>query len=567
MAEIDVPHSKNNLLSSPSICQASNWVPVREQYRCQPRPIKIVTIGAGFSGLMMAHKIQNQYKLGDRIEHVIYEKNPDIGGTWYENRYPGLKCDIPAHVYTFSWEPNPDWSSFYAGGPEILAYIKRTAVKYSLTKDVHLNAKVVCTEWNEEDGKWHIQIEQNGKIIEDISDILVNASGYLNNWKWPDIDGLKDFEGHLVHSAQWKDEYNFEGKRIGLIGNGSSAIQILPQIEPVAAHTTCFIRNPTWISTNFAAEHAGAGGKNFSYTEEQKSEFRSNPNKLFQLRKSLEHEMNKTFGLMLKDSAKHTQLHDFIKQLMLKRLGGDNELAAKLIPQYSVGCRRLTPGDGYLESLISTNVTVTMSPIQRFTKTGIQTADNEHHELDAIICATGFDVSFRPNWKLIGRDGVDLTQAWLTDPEGYFGIAVHGFPNYFVFTGPNFPVGHGSLLACMEWSADYILRWAKKIQEEDLHSIDVTKSAVKDYNTYTQEFLKRTVWSGDCQSWYKHPKSNGKVTAMYPGSVLHFKEMLDTLRGEDFVIKYNTLNRFAFMGNGFTKRELDGEDLSYYLEK
>ena len=570
MAETNVLQSSGaaNIPSDSSpISRPSNWIPIREHYRGQPRRIKIVTIGAGFSGLMMAHKIQNQYKLNDIIEHVIYEKNSDIGGTWYDNRYPGLRCDVPAHIYTFSWEPNPDWSSFYACGPEILAYIKRTADKYNLTKDVQLNSKVIRAEWKEFDGKWHIQIEQNGKIIENMCDLLVNAAGYLNAWKWPDIDGLKDFQGHLVHSARWIDGYNFEGKKIGMLGNGSSAIQILPQLQPVVAHITCFIRSPTWISPNFVATHAGTDGKNFNYTEEQRAELRSDPNKLFEMRKTLEHELNSTFPFILTDSPGYAKAHEFFKQLMLKGLGGNEELAKQLIPPWHVGCRRLTPGDGYLEALTAENVSVTMSPIRRFTQTGIETVDNKHYNLDAIICATGFDVSFHPNWKLIGRDGVDLAELWETDPEGYFGVAAHGFPNYFIFNGPNAPVGHGSLLACMEWSADYILKWAKKIQTEDIHSVDVTKEAVNDYNTYTQEFMKRTVWSGGCRSWYKHPKSNGKVTAMYPGSAIHFKEMLDVLRGEDFTIKYNSANRFAFMGNGFTKREVDGESLSFYLEK
>jgi cation diffusion facilitator CzcD-associated flavoprotein CzcO len=246
----------------------SNWIPIREQYLRQPRSLKIITIGAGFSGLILAHKIQNQYKLSDRIEHVIYEKNPDIGGTWYQNRYPGVGCDIPAHIYTFSWEPNPDWSSFYVGGPEIFAYIKQTADKYNLTKDIQLNSKVVDAEWKESDGKWHVTIEQGGKIIHDVGDLLINACGVFNTWKWPDVDGLKDFQGHLVHSAQWIDDYDFQGKNVGLIGNGASAIQLLPQIQPIAAHVTCFIRNPTWIGHSILAEHAGPDGKNFKFTEE-----------------------------------------------------------------------------------------------------------------------------------------------------------------------------------------------------------------------------------------------------------------------------------------------------------
>jgi cation diffusion facilitator CzcD-associated flavoprotein CzcO len=545
----------------------SNWVPIREQYRGKPRTLKVITIGTGFSGLTMAYKIQHQYKLGDTIEHVIYEKNPDIGGTWYENQYPGVGCDTPAHIYTFSWEPNPDWSSFHVSGPEIHAYIKRTAAKYNLTRDVQLNCKVVGAEWNELDGKWHVRIEQKGKIIQDVGDILVNGCGVLNNWQWPNIEGLKDFQGHLVHTAHWKDGYNFQGKKIGLIGNGSSAIQILPEIQAIAAHVTIFIRTPTWICSNFSAQYARADGKNFNYTEERKAEFRSNPKKLFELRKSIEHTMNKFFVTYLKDSPEQAAARESAEQLMLKRLGGNKELSEKLIPEWGVGCRRPTPGDGYLEALTAENVEVTISDIARITKIGVQTVDNKHHNLDAIICATGFDVSFRPAWKLIGRNGADLAQIWETDPEGYFGIAAHGFPNYFVFVGPNYPVSHGSLLACMEFSADYILKWIKKIQEEDIHSIDVTKGAVDDYNTYTQEFMKRTVWISSCRSWYKNHKKDGKIMAMYPGSVVHYKEMLDVLRGEDFAIKYNTKNRFSFMGNGFTRREINGEDLSFYLEK
>ncbi|CAF1013358.1 unnamed protein product [Adineta steineri] len=515
----------------------------------------------------MAYKIQHQHKLGDTIEHVVYEKNSDIGGTWYENQYPGIRCDTPAHIYTFSWEPNPDWSSFYVSGREIHAYIKRTAAKYNLEKNIQLNSKVVSAEWNELDGKWHVRIEQKGKVIEDVSDILINGCGVLNNWQWPNIDGLKDFQGHLVHSARWKDGYNFEGKKVGLIGNGSSAIQILPQIQPIAADVTIFIRTPTWICPNFSAQYAGDDGKNFSYTNEQKAEFRSNPKKLLELRKSLEHDMNKFFVVYQKDSSEQASTRESVEQLMLKRLNGNKELATKLIPEWGVGCRRPTPGDGYLEAIIEKNVEVSISDIVCITKTGLLTIDGKHHTLDAIICATGFDVSFCPTWKLIGRNRADIAQLWETNPEGYFGIAAHGFPNYFIFVGPNYPVSHGSLLACIETSADYILKWIKKIQEENIHSIEVTKDAVDDYNTYTQEFMKRTVWTSGCRSWYKNHKIDGKIMAMYPGSVLHYKEMLDVLRGEDFAIKYNTVNRFTFMGNGFTKRETNDEDLSYYLKK
>lgn len=544
----------------------NNWVPIRQQYLRQPRPLKIITIGAGFSGLTIAYKIQHQYQFGNQIQHVIYEKNPDIGGTWYENRYPGLVCDIPAHIYVFTWEPNPDWTSFYASGSEILAYMKRTADKYNLTKDIQFNSKVVSAEWDELGGRWHVNIEQNGKITQDVGDLLINAGGCLNNWIWPDINGLKDFQGHLVHSARWDNEYNFQGKKVGIIGNGASGVQILPQIQPIAAHVTTFIRTPTWISPNFVGHFAGVDGKNFSYSEEEKSEFHSNPQKLFALRKKLENDLNKYFSMIFRDSPEQASLRKSVEQLMLKRLRGNKEFASKLTPTWGVGCRRITPGEGYLEALTAENTEVTLSDIFRVTNTGIETVDNKYYDLDAIICATGFDVSYRPRWKLIGRNEMNPEEAWKKKAEGYFGLTAYGFPNYFFFLGPNSPYTHGNLLACIEWSADYILKWIKKIQEEDIHSIEVTKAAVDDFNTYADEFLKQTVWSDDCRSWCKNHTADGKVS-MYPGSLLHFKEMLEMLRTEDFTIKYRTVNRFTFMGNGFTNQEITGGDLSYYLEK
>ncbi|KAL5050819.1 hypothetical protein BDW71DRAFT_203538 [Aspergillus fruticulosus] len=540
----------------------SNLVPVVEQPLFTPsRKLRVVCIGAGYAGLMLAYKWKNEPGLSDIIDLTIYEKNAGCRGHLAGE-------PVPAHIYTFSFEPNPDWSSFYATGKEIWEYIKRTTVKYNLDEQVKFNTTVASTIWDDAKGKWNIKVEKNnGTIQEDEADILVNGSGILNKWRWPEINGIQSFQGKLVHSAAWDETLDWTNKRVAIIGNGSSAIQILPQMQRTASKLVTYIRSATWIAANFAAEFT-PGGKNFRYTEEQKRKFRENPAELFRLRKTVEHGFNKQFLTFLRDSADQEAAYKGFKETMQKRLKNNPSLCEKLIPSWQVGCRRITPGDGYLEALQEPNVSVEFNPILEITETGIRTS-NSTEEFDIIVCATGFDTTFSPSWKLAGKNGIRLADQWQDRPEAYFGICAANMPNYFIFNGPNCPVGHGSLLAAMETTADWVLRWCRKIAKEDIKSITVRSDAVSDYNAYTQEFhQKKTVWAGGCRSWYKsRGREDGSVTAMYAGSVLHYKEILQDLRPEDFQIEYRGPNRFRFMGNGLTTREVTGGPLAYYVYK
>lgn len=569
MGNVMAPHTEDEQPSTPgsgTTALPKTWVPVNEDPLFVPKKMRVVTAGAGHAGLMIAYKMRHEIKVEDFVDHVIYEKNHDVGGTWLENRYPGVACDVPAHIYTYSWEPNPNWSSFYCGGEEIFQYIKNTAEKYDLTRDIVFNSKIIEAIWNESRGKWELKIDQQGTIISDECEVFIDASGILNKWRWPDIEGLGSFEGHLVHSAQWDKGYDFTGKRVGIIGNGSSAIQIVPQLQKVAGHLTNFIRSPTWISAGFSSEFTPEG-KNFKYTEEQKAEFRDKPETLTKYRKEIENAFNHFFHALINDSPANIYITDMYNKIMRERLGGDEELIKQFIPKWRVGCRRLTPGEGYLEALQEENCTYTWSGIEKITEKGIVTVDGQETQLDAIICATGFDVSFVPRWKLEGNDGKNL-DSWAQNPEAYLGIHAPDIPNYFIINGPNCPIGHGSLLAVMEWTSEYILRWIKKMASEDIKSFVVKEDVLEEYNVYTQEYLKRTVWSSGCKSWYKNGRVDGKVTATYAGSVLHYKELIDSIRGEDFNFKYNGANRFKFMGNGKTQLEMDPDaDLSFYMYK
>lgn len=446
-----------------------------------------------------------------------------------------------------------------------------------------MNSKVVSTIWDAWTGKWKIKVEQNGITVEDEAHVLINGSGILNRWRWPDINGLHSFKGKLMHTAAWDQSLDWTGKRVAIVGNGSSAIQVLPQMQPKAAKVTNFIRTATWISANYLAELTPEG-KNFQYTEEQKRTLREKPGALLELRKHIESTFNKFFYALLIGTPEQKFVGEAFQKSMEERLKKDPELCAKLIPEWQVGCRRLTPGEGYLEALQEGNVSIEFNQIEQITEKGIKTAKGEE-EFDIIVCATGFDVSFTPHWEMAGKNGIKLADQWRDNPEAYLGICATNMPNYFIFNGPNCPVGHGSLIACMGWAADYILRWCKKIAIEDIkyvfktrplischaniaitRSVTVGEGALADYNTYTQEFMKRTVWTSGCRSWYKNHKVDGKVTAMYAGSILHFKEMLESFRTEDFNFEYNTINRFRFMGNGLTILEEKGEDLAYYVK-
>ncbi|KAH8810645.1 hypothetical protein F5884DRAFT_779950 [Xylogone sp. PMI_703] len=548
--------------------KSANWIPIREAPLWKPfRKLKVITIGAGFSGLTLANKIQCVHKLDDVIDHTIYEKNPDIGGTWFENRYPGVMCDVPAHIYTLLDIPNPDWSHYYATGPEIYQYLKDISTKYNLDRDVQLNSEVKSAAWDEQSGTWKVQVLQGDSLVIDWCHILINGSGVLNNWSWPNITGIQKYKGHMCHSANWQDNYDFTGKRVAVIGNGSSGIQIVPEMQKVAAEVANFARSKTWISAPFAEDFSKVPGQNPPYTEEEKENFRSHPEELTALRKKLAHVQNTFYSALIEGSAINLQAKVATETVMIERLGGNKGLIEKLVPNWSLGCRRLTPGIGYLEALTKTNVELVTDPIAEITEDGILTADGTHRMFDAIIMATGFDVSFKPRWLQTGRNGKSLADEWSEEPKGYFSLSVSGHPNYFIFCGPSGPIGHGSLTSAIDWIAEYILKWVLKMAKEDIRTFDVKEEVQDDWNVWGEELLNRTVWSSECRSWYKNGKVDGRITALYPGSIVHFHDMIKDIRGEDFNITYHSRNRWKFLGDGFTQREVDKGDLSFYVRQ
>ncbi|RYO45719.1 hypothetical protein AA0113_g10335 [Alternaria arborescens] len=471
------------------------------------RKIRILMVGAGLTGIG-AVKIFKETFPSNKMELVIYEKNSDVTGTWLENRYPGCGCDVPAHAYTYSWEGNPRWSRAYVGALELFDYFKGRAIAYGVNDFVHLENRVDSAAWDDKSGKWNIHVTDlsTGSSFEDEGDILINAAGFLNSWKWPEIQGLHDFGGKLLHSASWDSDYDFKDKTVIVIGTGSSAIQLVPQLQSKVKHLVSINRSKIWITAEWAGEHAPEGRDTF-FSGMQKENWATNKDEFLEYRRSVESTVNGLFDMSYKDSESQKWAYNNFAELMRKRLGYKQDLIEKLdidyellVPDFEVGCRRGAPGHGYLEALASDNVSVVTTAIQAVTKTGLLMADGSNLEADAIICATGFDTSFRPGFPVVAFDH-DLREVWKEEPTAYMSIAAAKVPNYFIMSGPNFPLGNGGLIPCLETNVRYAFAAAKKIQYEGIKSLAPKPEAVHEFQQYKDSLMKDLVWTGACVSW------------------------------------------------------------------
>lgn len=432
------------------------------------RKLKILTIGAGFSGILLAYKIQKHCQ---NVEHVIYEKNADVGGTWLENRYPGYvfklsiyktsakfsrcACDIPSHAYTMNFALNPDWPRFFSRAPDIHKYLCKVCDVFNLRKYMTFNTEVVRAEWQDDSGKWKVSLRQKSpagevKEFDEECDLLLYASGILNNFQWPDIPGLKKFKGRIAHTAHWPEDYREEqwkNDRVAVIGSGASSIQTVPNMQPHVKHMDVFVRTGVWfiqIASNF--------GQHKVYTEEEKETFRKDPKALVAHAKDIEGQVNDIWDIFYHDGEAQKGAQKALKARMGEFIK-DERLLEGFTPKFEVGCRfsvtyqllerllmslgrRVTPGDPYMEAIQKDNVDVHFTAVTEITEKGVIGGDGKEREVDTIVCATGFDVTYRPRFPVIGKNGVDLAQKWEKEPESYLGLACPDMPNWLMYIGP-----------------------------------------------------------------------------------------------------------------------------------
>ncbi|KAL4945074.1 hypothetical protein BDV06DRAFT_219606 [Aspergillus oleicola] len=529
--------------TTPKAAEDEPWI-VEERSIDATRPMRVVVIGSGISGIISSIRLRQ--RIG-KLDLCVYEKNADIG-------------DIPAHTYQATFEPNKEWSTFYAAAPEIHKYWKGVSDKYGCEKHIKFKHQVCGATWDNVRSKWTLKVEKldSGEFIEDECDVVVSASGALNEWKWPSIEGLHDFKGKLMHSANWDESYDYGGKRVAVIGNGSSGIQIVPGMLPKVTHLDHYIRGRTWLSPTFAREHVNKRNselENFSFTPEEIETFKKDHSAYQKFRKEIETELQSVHGCTLVGSPEQVGATTFFTENMERRLRNKPELIKDLLPAFAPACRRLTPGPGYLEALTDDKVDVISSPIVKIVEDGVLTADGKHHPTDVVVCATGFNTTFTPRFPIVGKNGVSLSKRWEQTPENYLSLAVDGFPNYFICLGPNAALGEGNLLLLIEKEIDYITYCLAKMQRDNIRSMNVRKEAVEMFTKHCDQYFSRTVFGMECRSWYKGGSLNGRVVALWPGSSLHAMKALASPRWEDYTYEYVNDNPNGWIGDGWAEDE------------
>ena len=537
---------------------------IRESPMGTKRKLKVIFMGMGCSGINFAHQVQTRM---ENVDLTIYEANTDLGGTWLVNRYPGCACDIPSVCYQYSWQKKPDWERYYSGSKQIYEYFRDIASDCDVLKFAKFSHKIVRAEWLEAEGQWKVTIMRNNDpsdTFDDYGDYFLHGGGVLNNWRWPQIKGLHDFQGPLVHTARWDDSIELENKRVLIIGAGSSSVQVVPTIIDRVDQLIVVARSPIWVTAGFAPAYAGKQGENFYYSKKTQQKFRDDPEFYLSYCKAIESELNVRFKFYINGSVDAKEAREYSIKEMQKKLEKKPELMDKLIPSnFGVGCRRPTPGNGFLEALTLDKTTVLTEEIQEITSTGFIDGSGNAHEVDVVVCATGFDTSFRTAFPLLVGETDYRYENDEADVQGYMGLSVPGVPNYFVFIGAYGPLGHGSVIPMVEAYTNYIIQVLEKAQVEDIKSVRVNRSVGEAFTRHADLYLQRTAWSGPCSSWFKNGIPSRKPLC-WPGSRVHYLTMLQKPRFEDFDIDYVSDNRFNFLGNGFDVREFDGRDITWY---
>lgn len=477
--------------------------------------LRIAIIGAGASGLMALIRLRE----AGFDDVTVLEKANDLGGTWRDNRYPGLTCDVPSLAYRYSFAPNPDWSHVCAPGPEILEYLRGVARRHDAERSIRYGHEVVRAEYAQR--RWHVETTQGSQGA---FDVVLTATGILHHPVYPDIVGRDDFRGASFHTARWDHDVSLKGRRVGIIGTGSTATQIVGAIVDEVAQLSLFQRTAQWIVPL----------PNDPIPEAQRAQYRADPSLLEAEYARLSHEQNSKFAAAIvgENPRAYASMvrvcEDHLKTIR------DPVLRAKLTPTYKVGCKRLIMSGDFYEAIQKPNAGVVTDRIERFVPEGLQTADGRVHALDVIVMATGFDTHqfFRP-MRVLGRDGIALDAAWAQKNEGYLGVTIPGFPNWFMIGGPNSPIGNFSWLLTAEHQFNYALKLIRLLREGKASEIAPKPSAARAFNDAIHAKMPDTIWASGCNSWYID--RNGNVGS-WPWSYEKFQRDMSEPRLGDYEI-------------------------------
>jgi cation diffusion facilitator CzcD-associated flavoprotein CzcO len=472
-----------------------------------PQHVRVAVIGTGFAGIGMAVGL----KRAGEEDFVLLERADDLGGTWRDNSYPGCACDVPSHLYSFSFAPNPDWSRVFSPQPEIHAYMRATAERFGVLPHVRYGAEMLRCDWDDARQRWTVTTSRGAFT----ADAVVSGHGPLAEPVVPDLPGLEDFEGETWHSARWRHDVDLTGRRVAVIGTGASAIQFVPEIAPQVAHLTLFQRTAPWVVPRFDR----------AIKDRTKDLYRRRPRTMAATRGAIYWSRE----LLLKGFLHEgwvRRLQTGLAHRHLAKQVPDPVLRAKVTPHYELGCKRILVSDDYYPALVRDNVEVVTEKAVSVLPHAVVGADGIEHEVDTIIFGTGFHVTDNPiAQRFCGRDGRSLADQWTVGPQAYRGTTVAGFPNLFLLVGPNTGLGHSSIIYMIEAQVEYVLDALRTMRDRGVVSVDVRPAAQEAWNERMQTELAGTVWStGGCASWYQD--SSGRNTTLWPTHTFRFREEL-----------------------------------------
>ena len=468
-----------------------------------PDDLSITIIGAGAGGLCMAIKL----KQAGFTNFRILEKGDQLGGTWNWNRYPGCECDIPSHLYSYSFEVKPDWSKPYAPQPEILEYLEGVAAKYGVDAACEFGKTVERAEWDDATSRWTVHLA-DGERVE--SDIVVSAIGMFNSVVLPDIPGLDDFEGTMFHSSRWDWNHSIAGERVGVIGAAASAVQLVPEVAKEAGTVRLFQRTANWVLPK----------EDDPYTEEQLAHFRANPEIAGEIRQAIFDGIES--GQAFYDAAVREEMEETVRAAI--GVVEDPEVREKLVPTHIWGCKRPLFSNDYYVAFNRPNLELVTDDIERITAKGVVTADGQERVLDTLVLATGFAATeYLSALDVRGRNGLDLNDAWSDGAQAYKGVTTSGFPNLFMLYGPN--TNQGSLITMIEWEVDHAVKHIERIFEEDLAWVDVKADVQAAYNEQMQKDIEAVEpWGDGCNGYYRAP--SGRVVTQWPKNMSAFRDIV-----------------------------------------
>jgi cation diffusion facilitator CzcD-associated flavoprotein CzcO len=468
------------------------------------RPLRIAIIGAGMSGILSAIKLHEAGLDG----YVIYEKADRLGGTWRENTYPGIACDVPSHLYSYSFEPNPGWSHRFSPGDEIEGYFEDVAKRHGVDERIRFGEEVTRLAWS--GGRWQLE---TGSGRRDAADVVIAATGVLHHPNQPDIAGLDSFAGACFHSARWDHGAKLDGKRVGIIGTGSTAVQIVSAVVDRVAKLSLFQRTPQWIAPQ----------ENPAYSEEEKAAFQREPKLMRQLHDEMSRLFAENFSNAVVDATSpQMKLLEDVCRANLESNVKDPVLREKLRPSYRAACKRLVISPDFYQAIQKPNAELVTEGIERVEPGGARTKDGRLHPLDVLVLATGFraDRFLRP-MQVTGRDGRTLDDAWAKRPVAYLSISIPSFPNLFMLNGPNGPVGNFSLIEVAELQLAYILKLIEPLRAGRCREISPSAATTERFDAERVEAAKKTVWITGCRSWYLDDRG---IPAVWPWTFDRFRE-------------------------------------------